>query len=302
MAEELIDRKIYQDEANELMAPMELDLLAVFKLLENDTLEMMDEYEGTADQLINDVLSQLSEPGGEEVLYKSNQIKDDLLKALPTGTRRKRKDGTYEKQESGKWVKVKEEKNKTLELSNKAKDVKNKIDNLERGSALKINDKITIKHGYNDDSRYTMIINHGRTFVTFPNSEVMAKYISGDIKDIEYQKPKIKKDKKIGIVDIGDSDYQGQDMKWTETYNHSEILKKDLIAYHYSDNEIKNFAEKETCFFPDPYNYTETGYQIKIPAGTKVKWYDSGELRVVLDKNMEINQLEEGWSEYNEIK
>ena len=65
MADELVDKKITQDEANKMMAPLELDLTAVFKLMEEDMITLVDDYEGTPEQFINEVLSMLTPEMGE---------------------------------------------------------------------------------------------------------------------------------------------------------------------------------------------------------------------------------------------
>lgn len=58
---ELVDKKITQDQADKLQSPMELDLLALFKILEQDILETVDGYEGTPEKFIDEVCSLLSE-------------------------------------------------------------------------------------------------------------------------------------------------------------------------------------------------------------------------------------------------
>ncbi len=53
-----------------------------------------------------------------DILYKTVEIVVNrmVLRALPPGTRRKRKDGLYEKQSNGKWIKVKEKKPEKKEI------------------------------------------------------------------------------------------------------------------------------------------------------------------------------------------
>ena len=65
MADELVDKKITQDEADRMMAPLELDLIAVFKMMEEDMITLVDDYEGTPEQFINEVLSMLTPEMGE---------------------------------------------------------------------------------------------------------------------------------------------------------------------------------------------------------------------------------------------
>lgn len=308
MPDIITDRKITQQEAGQLMAPMELDLLALFKVMEQYIITGMEDFEGTPEEYIDEVLKNLSGVGeiGEMAVLKS--MCDDLNsilekgKPLPVGTRRQRSDGIYVKQPDGTWLKETEENGKQKELlSKKTKEWINKIDKIKEGNTLRINSSTYIKHGYHEFNKYELYTFNGKIIETFPNSKILSKKLSGEIKGIEFKKPK-DTGKQINIVDLYESGYKGQDMKWTETFDHSEVLKTDMIAYHYSDNPIKNFGIKETCFFPDPYDYTDIGYQIIIPAGTKIKWYKSGELRVEINKSMKITQLKKGWSEYEEIK
>jgi len=65
VADTFQDKKLTQDQADELQAPMELDLTALFKVIKDDILEMSEDYEGSPDSFINDVLLLLSESGGE---------------------------------------------------------------------------------------------------------------------------------------------------------------------------------------------------------------------------------------------
>lgn len=295
MPDIISDRRITQEEAGQLMAPLELDLLSAFKVMQEDILTGMENYEGTPEQYIEEVLKNLSGTGevGEMAVLKG--------KPLPVGTRRQRSDGVYIKQPNGDWVKETEQKRKNG-ISKETKKWIDKIDELEKKDvSFNINNSTRIMIGYKEYNKYQLWTEFGKKVNTFPNKETFAKYLSGEIKDIKYKLPK-STDKQIEIVDIEDSYYKGQDMKWTETFDYSEVLKTDMIAYHYSDKPIKNFAKKETCFFPDPYDYTDIGYKIIIPAGTKINWYKSGEIRVEITENMKINQLKKGWSEYDEIK
>ncbi len=61
MAVELTDRKISQKEADSLMSSMELDFIALFNLMENDFLQMTEDFEGTPEQLIDAIIGNLSE-------------------------------------------------------------------------------------------------------------------------------------------------------------------------------------------------------------------------------------------------
>lgn len=50
----LKDRKLTQDEADELMTPMSLDLIAFYKLLQDDILDILDS-DITPDEMIEQV-------------------------------------------------------------------------------------------------------------------------------------------------------------------------------------------------------------------------------------------------------
>jgi len=73
--DELVDKKITQDEADNMMAPLELDLTALFKVIEQDMIDLIDNFEGTPEQYIKEVLSWL-EPRYTEV---NKDVKKDLF-------------------------------------------------------------------------------------------------------------------------------------------------------------------------------------------------------------------------------
>jgi hypothetical protein len=52
--------------------------------------------------------------------------------------------------------------------------------------------------------------------------------------------------KKINITE--NAKYAGQDMDWTETFTGEKVLQKDTLFYHGSNNKIKAFRSKNTCF------------------------------------------------------
>lgn len=60
-ADTITDKKITQDQADRLQAPMELDLIAVFKVMENDMLKATEEFEGTPEKMIEEILSGLDD-------------------------------------------------------------------------------------------------------------------------------------------------------------------------------------------------------------------------------------------------
>jgi hypothetical protein len=51
----LKDRKLTQDEADELITPMSLDLTAYYKLLQDDILEILSDENLTPDEMIEKV-------------------------------------------------------------------------------------------------------------------------------------------------------------------------------------------------------------------------------------------------------
>ena len=85
--------------------------------------------------------------------------------------------------------------------------------------------------------------------------------------------------------------YPGKDMAWTETLTSSETTTSEIKAYHYSDDKIKAFFPKETCFF-DKYSSRGEGfvYELIIPVGTDISRYDD-ELRVDITEDMTINYI-----------
>ena len=55
MAVILKDRKLTQDEADDLITPMSLDLQAYYKLLQNDILEILSDADLSTDEIIEKV-------------------------------------------------------------------------------------------------------------------------------------------------------------------------------------------------------------------------------------------------------
>ena len=51
----LKDRKLTQDEADDLMVPMSLDLMAFYKLLQDDILDILSDESLTLDEIIEKV-------------------------------------------------------------------------------------------------------------------------------------------------------------------------------------------------------------------------------------------------------
>ena len=66
--EYMTDAKITQDDADRMQAPMELDLLALYKVMENAMLENTEDFEGTPEKLISELTGMVAGPGpnGEE--------------------------------------------------------------------------------------------------------------------------------------------------------------------------------------------------------------------------------------------
>ena len=128
MSDEMLDKKITQGQAERIAAPMELDLWAAFKIMEEDMVKLADGYIGTPEEFIQEVTNLLL-PGERGNRVEKEQVKKNLLgdavklgifvlrkgRALPAGTRRKRSDGTYIKQSDGTWKKVVENKKQETE-------------------------------------------------------------------------------------------------------------------------------------------------------------------------------------------
>ncbi len=117
MADTITDKKITQDQADQLQAPMELDLIAIFKVMESDMLKATEGYEGTPENLIDDIISGLS---GEQ-----RSIADSVEKA---------KDRNYKKE-------YEEFQGKPEQIKNRAK--RNKA---RRESTLKPGDSKEVDH------------------------------------------------------------------------------------------------------------------------------------------------------------
>ena len=102
------DKKITTIEANRLMSSMELDLIAYFKVLENDILKALENYKGDDPQeIIDEVLGFLEDKDEGQIIEKGG---------LPIGTKRRRKDGLiYVKQPDGSWEMISEESDKEKE-------------------------------------------------------------------------------------------------------------------------------------------------------------------------------------------
>lgn len=64
MADDLIDKKITIGQADLMQAPLELDLWALFRVMEEDMLKHAEGYEGTPEQFIDDIVQMLSPRGG----------------------------------------------------------------------------------------------------------------------------------------------------------------------------------------------------------------------------------------------
>lgn len=190
MPDVITDRRITQDEAGQLMAPMELDLLSLFKVMEQDILTGLEDFEGTPEEYIDRVVKNISGMGESEV-YKG--------KPLPPGTRRKRTDGIYVKQPDGTWSKETEKKpGKEKKLFEKASPemlgkIKNKIktDRKLRQLNLELNNfdaqgNYVLYHGTNEKNMNS-ILEQGLnplsemaySYTTTTNPEVAAKFAIG---------------------------------------------------------------------------------------------------------------------------
>ena len=81
---ELTDKKITQSQADDIMAPMELDLISIFKVMEEDFLETVDGYEGTPEQFIEEISKTMIDPGQRiEKSIKPLKIMEGFLDEFP---------------------------------------------------------------------------------------------------------------------------------------------------------------------------------------------------------------------------
>lgn len=72
MADYIQDKKLTQDQTDRLQAPMELDLTALFKVVEEDLINQIEDFEGNPDALINSITQGFREPAvPEEPITKS---------------------------------------------------------------------------------------------------------------------------------------------------------------------------------------------------------------------------------------
>jgi len=81
-----------------------------------------------------------------------------------------------------------------------------------------------------------------------------------------------------------DAKYDGQDMRWTETFKEKITLKAGTMLYHSSDKKISEFLSKETCFFLDDRmeNYC---YVAVLKKDVVVDYYESQEVRLEINEN-----------------
>ena len=114
---------------------------------------------------------------------------------------------------------------------------------------------------------------------------------------------------KIGtqIKVTDNSDYNGQDMSWTETYTGQKIIGKGgEMVYHQSNNIIKRFLSKEFCVHPfehsksyfksnatkkeitSDYHWKIYLYSVFLSEGTVVDTYSDDEYRFELTSDMEV--------------
>lgn len=86
------------------------------------------------------------------------------------------------------------------------------------------------------------------------------------------------------------SKYQGQTMRWTEVKTGEKKINAGDIWYHVSDDKMKYFYPKETCFGDKKYSEGHY-YALKIINPITVTCYGYDEIRVDLDfhkNNVEI--------------
>ena len=203
---------------------------------------------------------------------------------------------------------IREKENKEdLDWSNN-KELTKLVNTLSEGKTIIVPDNIRmdksyIKKGYTFETKFTLVTNFGKTFLTFPNALLLILYCKKEIKKIEYKEP-IETNIIIPIVDIHKSNYKGKDMKWTEPLTDKYISKNIKYGWHYSDKPISSFANILTCFFTSPKrNYIKNGYKIYIPKDTEIFEHGNGEeIRVELNEKFKIVKLKNGWCDYKIIK
>jgi hypothetical protein len=71
MADFISDKKLTQDEADRLQAPMKIDLISLFKVIEEDLINMVEDFEGSPDALINSLTGIFQNQGPDEIIGKS---------------------------------------------------------------------------------------------------------------------------------------------------------------------------------------------------------------------------------------
>ena len=60
MPDIITDKRITQAEAGQFMAPLELDLLALFKVMQQNIITGMEDFEGTPEEYISKVLKDIT--------------------------------------------------------------------------------------------------------------------------------------------------------------------------------------------------------------------------------------------------
>lgn len=161
-------------------------------------------------------------------------------------------------------------------------------------------------HGYEVDDEWQIVDRFGSREKRniFPNPETLSLYVDGKISGLRFKPPKSTKES-IPIVELSESEYQGQDMPWREEQTGMYITKEETVSYHYSTSEIKKFGMREIAMMAKDYHRSftpEFGYKIVIPKGTQIREFGSSENRVDLTKKMKIYPLKPGWCEYDEVR
>ncbi len=246
----------------------------------------------------------------KSILQKIGDMIDKLYRAI---TRKVTVRGFAKEVESGKVYKRKKGKSSLDSGEKQSLKDSHAVDNLEKyqhiinnatkGSTIKVNDNYSLSTGYSLSDKYVLLPRNGKVAIKiFPTKKTLLNYLENGI-DIKYTGPQ-KTAKKIPVKDIGDSEYKGRDMHWSESMEPQEVTKKDMVAYHYSDEPIKSFANIETSFFTEgnSHNYTKNGYEVSIPKGSTVQFSTTGEeVRYVLNKNSSIYKLKKGFSKFKNI-
>lgn len=74
MADEIKDVDLTQEQGEVLASPMALDLTALFKLYEEDILKLTENFEGTPEELIEEIVNLMAPQDAKELVTKSRRL------------------------------------------------------------------------------------------------------------------------------------------------------------------------------------------------------------------------------------